>query len=362
MLPVALPLTPMLARSVDEIPPGMAYEPKWDGWRALLVRDGDTVTLWSRHGTDLTAYFPELVEAGRTLPERCVLDGECVVIAGDRLDYTRLAARHSTAARAPQLAREMPATFVAFDVLCFDDTALLDQPWSVRRSVLEALADHWGGPLLVSPVTRDLDVARHWFADFEGAGLDGVVAKPVEGRYLPGARAVLKIKHRRTADVVVGGFRLDRTSTPAHPSLGSLVLGLVDEAGRLHAVGVCAGFPGSQRRELAETLGGLELPRGSAEFEAHPWAPRAGSASGVRLPDGVSRWSQAREQVHLIAPLLVAEVTFDALQDGERFRSNADFVRWRPDRVWESCGFDQVTAPPGPRLREMLEGGDSLTQ
>ncbi|GAB3705005.1 ATP-dependent DNA ligase [Mariniluteicoccus flavus] len=355
MLPIAVPLTPMLARLVDAIPHGMAYEPKWDGWRALLVRDGDDVRLWSRHGTDLTAYFPELVAAAHALPDRCVIDGECVVIAGDRLDYTRLASRHSTAARAPQLAREMPASFVAFDVLCFDDTSLLDQPWSVRRGVLEALAEPWDGPLLLSPVTYDHDVAEDWFAHFEAAGLDGVVAKPLDGRYLPGARAILKIKHRRTADVVVGGFRLDRNSSTAHPSLGSLVLGLVDDRGALHAVGVCAGFPGAKRRELAEMLGALRLERGSAEFDAHPWSPASGVRTGARLPDGVSRWSQPREEVHLIAPMLVCEVSFDALHDGVRFRSNADFLRWRPDRTPESCGFDQVEVPPGLRLSEVLE-------
>ncbi|GAB3623159.1 ATP-dependent DNA ligase [Mariniluteicoccus endophyticus] len=354
MLPIDMPLAPMLARPSATIPRGMAYEPKWDGWRALLVRDGDEVRLWSRHGTDLTVYFPDLVAAGRWLPERCVLDGECVVISGDRLDYTKLASRHATAARAHQLAREIPASFVAFDVLCFDDTSLLDQPWQVRRSVLETLADHWEPPILLSPVTYDHDVAQEWFENFESAGLDGVVAKPLEGKYLPGARAITKIKHRRTADVVVGGFRYDRNSTEAHPSLGSLVLGLVDDDGGLNCVGVVSGFPGSQRKELAQMLATLEVERGTPEFHGHPWSPGSGRATGVRMPDGVERWSEPREQVHLISPLLVCEVTFDYLHDGIRFRSNADFVRWRPDREPASCGFDQVDTPPGLKLSDVL--------
>lgn len=360
MLPIPEPIEPMLARPEPVIPRGMAYEPKWDGWRAVVVRDGDAVRVWSRHATELTAYFPEIVAAGRALPDRCAVDGELVVIVGDRLDYTRLASRHGTPARAKQLAREMPASFVAFDVLCFDDTSLLDQPWRVRRAALEALADHWAPPFLLSPVTLDRDVAQEWFEHFEAAGLDGVVAKPMDGRYAPGGRALVKVKHRRTADVVVGGFRHDRGSRPGHPSLGSLVLGLFDDRG-LSCVGVVAGFPQRTRRELAEMLGELELPRGSAEFDAHPWSPRSGRASGVRLPDGVVRWSEPREEVHLIAPLLVCEVTYDYLHDGVRFRSNADFVRWRPDRAADSCRFDQLEAGPGLRISDVLGDGTAGT-
>lgn len=358
MLPIDLPLTPMLARPADTIPPNHAYEPKWDGWRALLARDGDRVTVWSRHGKDLTPYFPELVIAADFLPDQCVIDGEIVIVAGDRLEYTRLANRHSNPARAPQLAVQFPATFVCFDVLACGEHALLDQPWHVRRDLLEHILDEAPPTLLLSPVTTDIAVARDWYHRFEGAGLDGVVAKAIDGRYLPGQRVLVKIKHRRTADVVVGGFRLDRTSTPQRPQLGSLLLGLYDDRDVLHFVGITAGFPGAMRGELAAMFGSLELTRRTPEFDEHPWAPATAGPLGARVPDHVTRWSQPRDEVHLTWPLLVAEVAFDYLHDGIRFRSNADFQRWRPERTPESCRFDQLDHPVRWSLAEVLAAGD----
>lgn len=357
MLPIDLPLSPMLARPSEVIPEGQAYEPKWDGWRAILARDGDEVTIWSRHQTDLTAYFPELVAAAHYLPERCVLDGEIVIVAGERLDYTRLTSRHATAAKATQLALQFPATFVVFDLLCLDDTALLDQPSRTRRQLLDVVVDGDVPGMLLSPMTLDLTLAKHWFDQFEGAGLDGVIARPIEGRYLPGQRVLTKIKHRRTADVVVAGFRLDRTSTPAHPQLGSLMLGLFDDADVLQFLGVTAGFPGALRGELATMFGELELTPGTPEFDAHPWSPAAAARTDARLPDQGTRWIKSRDEAHLTWPLLVAEVGYDYLHDGIRFRSNADFLRWRPDRTPESCRFDQLEEPVHWSLAEVLASG-----
>ncbi len=346
MLSMDLPLTPMLARVAEHIPAGMAYEPKWDGWRCVLARDGGEVRLWSRHGTELTAHFPELVAAAaEQLPERCVVDGEIIIIAGDRLDYTRLAGRLAEVSRAATLARESPGTLLIFDLLALDEHQLLDLPWEVRRELLEEIGDGLQAPLLLSPVTRDEELAHDWFDRFEGAGLDGVVAKPLGGRYAPGQRGWLKIKHRRTADVVVAGYRLDRTSTPERPQLGSLLLGLFDEQDQLHAVGVCAGFPGAIRGELAEMFAALEQHPGDPAYEGHPWSPRSAARTGVRVPDHVTRWSRPRDPAHLIWPPLVAEVGFDQLHDEVRFRSNTQFLRWRADKDPLDCRFDQLEPP-----------------
>lgn len=352
MLPLDLPLAPMLARSAATIPPGMAYEPKWDGWRVILARDGDQVRLWSRRGTELTAFFPELVQAAADLPEQCVLDGETVIIADGRLEYTRLASRHTTRADPRRLARELPATFIAFDVLALGAHALLSQPWTARRELLEVILGDLDGPLALSPVTRDLELAHRWFDEFEGAGLDGVVAKPLSSSYEPGQRSVYKIKHRRTADVVVAGFRHDRNTTATHRPLGSLLLGLFDDTDRLHFLGVCSGFADRIRQDLAAMLADLELPRGTPEWDRHPWAPA--SARGARVPDHVISWREPRDEVHLISPLLVAEVAYDYVHGAERFRSNADFIRWRPDRDPASCGFDQLDLVPSFDVRNLL--------
>lgn len=348
------PIAPMLARQVGAIPPGMAYEPKWDGWRCIIARDVARTRLWSRRGSDLAGFFPEIVDACAALPARCVLDGELVVLEDGRLQYTRLANRHASAARAASLAAQFPASFVAFDVLGFEDVNLMDQPWHVRREVLDAMAEQWQPPLLLSPVTRDREVAQRWFTAFEAAGLDGVVAKPLDQPYQPGVRAVFKVKHRRTADVVVAGFRLDRTHTPARPSLGSVLLGLYDEAGVLHHIGVAAAFPGDQRAELARLFAELEVRPGEEGYDEHPWSEALARQTGARVPDSVTRWSAPREEAHLIWPPLVCEVSYDALHDRVRLRSNASFVRWRPDRDPESCRFDQLASPPGQSLTDAL--------
>lgn len=357
MAPLDLPLAPMLARAADRIPEGLVYEPKWDGWRCLLARDGADIRLWSRRGTDLTAFFPELVAAAAELPERCVLDGEVVIAAGNRLEYTLLATRHASRADAERLARRHPATFIAFDLLALDDHSLLRQPWRARRELLTVVLDDHPRALAISPVTTDVEVAERWFDRFEGAGLDGVMAKHPDGPYEPGQRTWLKIKHRRTVDVVVGSFRLDRNSTPTHPQLGSLQLGLFDADDRLWFMGVCSGFANRQRRELAEVLGQLELERGTDAWAGHPWSPT--SSRGARVPDHVTRWNAPRDEVHLIAPMLVAEVSYDYVHDTDgpaRFRSNADFLRWRPEREPESCRFEQLELTCAVDLADVLEG------
>ena len=355
MLPIDVPVTPMLAKSVEAIPAGMVYEPKWDGWRCLLYRDGGRVQLFSRRGTELTAFFPELVGAAlTTLPEQCVLDGEIVIIENGRLTYTKLAERHSTVERAHTLAARLPATFLAFDLLAVGSESLLSRPQTERRLRLEdALADA-GWPLLLTPSTDDIAVAKGWFDQFEASGLDGVVAKPPTGRYQPGQRTMFKVKHRRTADAAVAGYRMDRNSGPGRESLGSLQLGLFDVAGLLHFVGVCPGFPGAMRHELALMFASLEVESGSEAERSHPWYLANAERTGARLPDGTGRWGRKPEdQVHLIDPVLVVEVTYDHLYD-LRFRSNAAFVRWRPDRDPESCRFDQLSESADADLGGLL--------
>ncbi len=335
-LPVTPPLEPMLARTAASIPPGMAYEPKWDGFRCLVFRDNDELALISRNGRDLTGYFPE-VAAGllANTPPRCVLDGELIVIAGTRLDFVKLTERiHPAASRIEHLSNTTPASFVAWDLLALDDTSLMEQPFSQRRQALERSLAHADPPVFLTPLTTDHALARQWFTEFEGAGLDGVVAKPLDGPYLPGQRAMTKIKHKREADVVVGGFRLHKNSTPERRLLGSLQLGLYDDDGVLHFVGVSAAFPDATRQSLAATLGELELP-GGAE---HPWS--AAEVYG-RRPGSISRWSTELKEIHLIDPLLVCTVGYEHME-GTRFRNTTRFLRWREDRDPRSCTFDQL--------------------
>ncbi|MFW6599754.1 ATP-dependent DNA ligase [Propionibacteriaceae bacterium Y2011] len=349
------PVLPMLAQSVDAIPAGMAYEPKWDGWRCIVFT-GDRPRLFSRRGTELTGDFPELVNAVRDqLPPDSVLDGEIVIISNDRLDYTALASRHGAGAKADRLSRELPAHFIAFDVLQVGGRDIRDQQQRVRRRLLEELAGDLAHPLLISPLTTDVATAKRWFVDFEDFGLDGVMAKPPHGTYQSGKRTLFKIKHRRTADVVVGGFRLDRNATPKHPTLGSLQLGLYRD-GLLHHLGVCAGFPQATRVELGRMLLDLEVPPGSTALKEHPWHP--GGSGGNRIPDGVSRWSTPNDRIHLIDPLLVCEVTYDAVHpEGDllRFRSNTAFLRWRTDKVAEDCTVDQLDQPSTASITSWLD-------
>jgi ATP-dependent DNA ligase len=338
----------MLARPTASIPPGMAYEPKWDGFRCLVFRDNDELTLISRNGRDLTVYFPEVV-AGllANVPPRCVLDGELIVIDGSRLDFVKLTERiHPAASRIELLSTTTPASFVAWDLLALDDTALLERPFAERREALERALAHADPPVHLTPLTTDHDLAQRWFAEFEGAGLDGVIAKPLDGAYLPGQRAMAKIKHKREADVVVAGYRLHKNSTPERRLLGSLQLGLYDRAGVLHFVGVSAAFPEATRVSLAAMLGELELPADAQ----HPWS--AVEVQG-RRPGSISRWSAELKETHLIEPRLVCTVGYEHME-GTRFRNTTRFLRWREDRDPESCTFDQLEEVVSFDLDEIL--------
>lgn len=357
-LPLSPPLAPMLAAPATTIPPGMAYEPKWDGFRALVFRDHDEVRLISRSGRDLTPYFPDVVEAVRAdAPQRCVLDGELVVIDGDALRFTRLLERSGAAPhRVAQLVRLRPASMIVFDVLAVDDLAMLRLPYRERRRVAEALFADLSGPLFLSPMTTDPDTAREWFARFEGNGLDGVIAKSPDGPYLPGVRAMTKIKHRRDADTVIGGFRLHKNSAPGRPLLGVLHLGLHDERGRLAWVGACSGFSRDARERLLEVLLPLALTPGTPAHAEHPWAPPT-LPGDARRPQPGPRSGGPDEATYLLAPVLVCEVSYDHLEDDLRFRSSPAFVRFRPDRLPAECTFAQLEARPSIDLRSVLGAG-----
>jgi len=354
-LPVPPPVSPMLARSVKGVPAadavegGFAYEPKWDGFRCIVFRDGDDVELGSRNERPLTRYFPEVVEAVRTaLPPRCVVDGEIVVAVDERLEFERLLDRiHPAESRVRMLAEKTPASYVGFDLLAFDENDLTGRPFAQRRQLLaEALAGV-EPPVHLTPLTDSADVARGWFDQFEGAGLDGVVAKPLAGPYAPGARNMLKIKHERTADVVVAGYRLHKTSTPDTPKLGSMLLGLHTDDGTLQHVGVCASFAAARRAELVEELAPLEVTS-DAERERHPWrwgAEPTDDAEGRRRPGGQSRWNAGKDLSFVpLRPERVLEVAYDHLQ-GTRFRHTTQFRRWRPDRDPASCTYAQLEEP-----------------
>jgi ATP-dependent DNA ligase len=348
-LPVMPPVKPMLAKSVARIPPGMQYEAKWDGFRAIVHRDGDEVVIGSRNGKPLTRYFPELVEALREhLPERCVIDGEIVVVHQDRLDFDRLSERiHPAKSRVDMLAEQTPASFIAFDLLALGDAALLTAPLSRRREALEA-ALVAGPPVYLAPATTDIEQAREWFDQYEGAGLDGVVAKPLDLPYRPEARLMYKIKHERTADVVVAGYRLHKSG----PVVGSLLLGLYDAAGTLQHVGVCAAFPMKRRAELIEELAPLRME----SADGHPWAAWAEESAheAARLPGGPSRWTGTKDLSWLpLRPERVCEVAYDHME-GDRFRHTAQFRRWRPDRTPTSCTYDQLEEPVRYDLSEVL--------
>ncbi|GJF33084.1 ATP-dependent DNA ligase [Kitasatospora sp. NE20-6] len=349
-LPVMPPVRPMLATSVAEIPPGMQYEAKWDGFRAIVFRDGDEVEIGSRTTRPLTRYFPELVEAfRRELPARCVVDGEIVIARDGRLRFEDLLERiHPASSRVRTLAERTPASFVAFDLLALDGTALADLPLSERRAALETALAGAGAPVHVAPASTDIDVARTWFAQYEGAGLDGVVAKPLDAPYAPNERTLFKIKHLRTADCVLAGYREHKSG----PIVGSLLLGLHDDDGRLQHVGVCASFPMDRRRELVEELAPLRLD----DLAGHPWeawADESAQASS-RLPGAVSRWTGTKNLSWVpLRPERVIEVAYDHME-GTRFRHTAQFRRWRPDREPSDCGYGQLEEPQSYDLAEIL--------
>ncbi|WP_416971262.1 ATP-dependent DNA ligase [Streptomyces sp. 4F14] len=350
-LPVMPPVKPMLAKSVAKIPPGMQYEAKWDGFRAIVFRDGDTVELGSRTTKPLTRYFPELVAALKErLPERCVLDGEIVIARDGRLDFDALTERiHPADSRVRTLAERTPASFVAFDLLALADTALLDVPLADRRALLERALAGVTAPVHLAPATTDTAVAERWFEQYEGAGLDGVIAKPLTLPYRQDERAMFKVKHERTADVVVAGYRFHKSG----PVVGSLLLGLYDAGGTLQHVGVSASFTMARRAELVAELEPLRM----ADASGHPWAAWGDAAAheAARLPGAPSRWSGKKDLSWVpVRPERVAEVAYDHMENGVRFRHTARFRRWRPDRTPESCTYAQLEEPVRYDLGEIL--------
>ncbi len=345
------PVSPMLAKPVAKIPEGQSYEPKWDGFRSIIFRDGDEVEIGSRNERPMTRYFPEVVEAVKAnFPDRAVVDGEIVIVDPERngLDFEALQQRiHPAASRVRLLAGQTPASFVAFDLLALGDTDLTTEPFEHRREELKkALADA-RPPVHVTPATRDSDRAREWFEQFEGAGLDGLIAKPLDLRYLPDKRLMFKIKHERTADCVVAGYRVHKSGPDA---LGSLLLGLHDERGVLVSVGVVGAFPMARRRELL-----TELQPWVTTFDDHPWA-WAKQEEGERTPrksEG-SRWNAGKDLSFVpLRPERVVEVRYDYME-GVRFRHTTQFVRWREDRDPASCTYDQLERPVSFDLADVL--------
>jgi len=354
------PVRPMLAKSVKGVPtdPGFSFEPKWDGFRCLVFRDGDEVELTSRNTKPLTRYFPEIVEAVKQqLPDRVVLDGELFVAhsddqSGPRLQFETLQERiHPAESRVGKLARETPADFVAFDLLALGDESYVGRPFVERRAALEQALAGLDGPCHLTRTTTDPAEAQSWFEQFEGAGLDGVIAKPLDAPYRENARTMLKIKHERTADVVLAGYREHKTSTPEAPLLGSMLLGLYAADGTLQHIGVSASFTAKRRAELHEELQALVCP-----IEEHPWGHWSEFlvANPGRVPGTQSRWSQGKDLSFTpLRPERVLEVTYDHME-GSRFRHTAHFKRWRTDRDPESCGYEQLEEPVSYDLGKIL--------
>jgi ATP-dependent DNA ligase len=342
----------MLAKLSRELPEGdgFFYEPKWDGFRCIVFRDGDDVELGSRKEKPLTRYFPELVDPLRKhLPPRCVVDGEIVIAGAGGLEFDALTNRiHPAASRVKLLAQQTPASFVAFDLLALGDDDLCGQGYAARRKALEKALRKTAPPVHLTPVTTDAAVARDWFSRFEGAGLDGVVAKAGDLPYRPGERVMLKVKHERTADCVVGGFRIHKDGG----GVGSLLLGLYDDGGTLHHVGVASGFAVARRKEFAEVLEPYRTPT----LKGHPWNWGGGDGSEIagRVPGGQSRWNAGKDlSWEPLRPELVCEVSYDHLQ-GDRFRHATSFKRWRRDRTPASCTYDQLDAPVPHELAEVF--------
>jgi len=344
-------VAPMLAKPVAKIPEGMLYEPKWDGFRSIIFRDGDEVEIGSRNERPMTRYFPELVAAFKSeLPGRCVIDGEIVLTTDGGLDFEALQQRiHPAASRVALLAERTPASFIAFDLLAIDDEDLTGEPFAHRRSRLEQALRDARPPVHVTPVTTDREVALRWFEQFEGAGLDGVVAKPLDGLYEQDKRVMYKIKHVRTADCVVAGYRLHKSGPDR---IGSLLLGLYTTEGSLASVGVIGAFPMAARQALF-----TELQTLVTTFDEHPWN-WAKLFEGVRNPRDYegSRWNAGKDLSFVpLRPERVVEVRYDHME-GVRFRHTAQFVRWRPDRTPESCTFEQLDQPVSYDLNDIVPG------
>jgi ATP-dependent DNA ligase len=350
-LPVMPPVAPMLAKSVPTIPAAGSYEPKWDGFRSIIFRDGAEVEIGSRNERPMTRYFPELVEAFRAkLPERCVVDGEIVLATAGGLDFGALQQRiHPAASRVALLSVQTPASFIAFDLLAVGDEDLTGQPFVRRRARLEQVLHSARPPVHLTPATTDREVALRWFDQFEGAGLDGVVCKPLDGYYEPDRRVMFKIKHVRTADCVVAGYRLHKSGPDA---IGSLLLGLHTDDGSLASVGVIGAFPMAERKSLF-----VELQPLVTTFDGHPWN-WAAMFGGVRNPRDYegSRWNAGKDLSFVpLRPERVVEVRYDHME-GVRFRHTAQFVRWRPDRTPASCTFTQLDQPVTFDLDDIVPG------
>ena len=360
-LPFVPPLAPMLSKAADALPggDGWQFEPKWDGFRTLVFRDGDEIVLQSRDEKSMNRYFPELVAPlAETLPERCVVDGEIVIVRAGGLDFEALLLRiHPAASRVKLLAAQSPASFVAWDLLALGDEDLREAPLAVRRERLEQVLAGAAPPVHLSPTTRDRALAEDWFRRFEGAGLDGVMAKRLEAPYRAGERTMIKVKHARSADCVVAGFRWHKNG--AGTMVGSLLLGLYDEEGTLHHVGVAAAFSNAVRRQLVTDL----APLRENALEGHPWrdwaeAQEDANAIGQRLPGASSRWNRGKDlSWEPLRPERVCEVAYDHMQ-GTRFRHAARFVRWRPDKRPQECRYDQLEVTPAYELERVFGARD----
>ncbi len=356
-LPVNPPVAPMLARPVDAIPRGdYVFEPKWDGFRSVVFRDGDEIEIGSRNERPMTRYFPEIVAAIRAeLPERCVIDGEIVVpdASGRRLDFEALQLRiHPAASRVGLLSAQTPAHFIAFDLLALGDCDYTGRPFAARRAALEGALASARSPIHLTPTTTDPEVAARWFSQFEGAGLDGLIAKPAGGIYEQDKRVMFKVKHERTADCVVAGYRIHKSG---EDRIGSLLLGLYTGDGKLASVGVVGAFPMERRAELFTELQPLVTT-----FDAHPWNWGEHEA-GQRTPRAAmaSRWNADKDLSFIpLRPERVLEVRYDHME-GPRFRHTAQFVRWRPDREPRSCTYAQLEEPVSYNLAEILRSGGS---
>jgi ATP-dependent DNA ligase len=357
-LPVMPPVAPMLAKPVDAIPDGdYVFEPKWDGFRSIVFRDGAEVEIGSRNERPMTRYFPELVAAVlENLPQRCVIDGEIVLpdFAAGRLDFEALQLRiHPAASRVRLLAEQTPAHFVAFDLLALDSVDYTAQPFASRRAALEGALASAASPIHLTPTTADKALAAQWFSQFEGAGLDGLIAKSPNLTYQPDKRVMLKIKHERTADCVVAGYRPHKSGDDA---VGSLLLGLYRDGGELASVGVVGAFPMAQRRALR-----LELEPLVTSFDEHPWN-WAKMSEGTRTPRSAeySRWNAGKDLSFIpLRPERVVEVRYDHME-GPRFRHTTQFVRWRPDRSPRSCTYAQLEEPVSYSLSEILQGKPAI--
>ena len=349
--PIAPPVAPMLAKLSDELPVGpFLYEPKWDGFRAVVFRGGADLYIQSRDLRPLDRYFPELHDAlAAVLPDACVLDGEIVIATPNGLDFDALQLRlHPAASRVAKLATQTPASFVAFDILALEGRDLRGVAQRERREALERALTGVPPPVHLTPATRELATAADWLVRFEGAGLDGVIAKPETAIYQPGKRVMVKVKHSRTADCVVAGFRTHKSGTGL---VGSLLLGLYDAGGRLHHVGVTSAFTMDMRRQLAREL----APLRNGALADHPWREWASPGDGgTRMPGAQSRWSAGKDMSW--EPLRlerVCEVKYDHMQ-GDRFRHAAVFVRWRPDKAPRECGYDQLEVTPAYELSRVF--------